>query len=200
MTIDSPTEGSTVAGASVGITATASDTAPGSVHKVDFYVDSVSSSTLIGTDADSAGGWSATWDSTTVGDGTHGLIAVATDNAGGTGSASISVVVDNVVETTKTMSVTLTAGNTVKKGPWYQTPLTVTATDSAGAVSGASVALNVYSGACGGSPVSSGSGTTGTDGTVTFTFKAKTPGTYCAVAAVTKDGYDAASAETSFSF
>ncbi len=53
--------------------------------------------TLVGTDADSAGGWSVPWDSASVVDGTYTLTASATDGSA-TGADSVSVTVDNVAD------------------------------------------------------------------------------------------------------
>jgi hypothetical protein len=62
------------------------------VDQVQFLVDG----TGIGTDTNAADGWSVTWDTTTVGDGTHTLGAVATDTAGNTApAAGITVAVAN---------------------------------------------------------------------------------------------------------
>lgn len=95
VSVDSPVGGSTVSGNAVAVSATASDT-DGTIAKVEFFADSATTPFASDTSAD--GGWTATWDSTTVGDGSHTIRAVATDNGGATGSASVSVVVDNVVD------------------------------------------------------------------------------------------------------
>jgi hypothetical protein len=74
----------------VTVTATAdADTA-----SVTFYLDG---STVIGTDANAAGGWSVPWNTVGVPNGLHGLTAVATDAVGNVGPASpaVTVSVDN---------------------------------------------------------------------------------------------------------
>jgi hypothetical protein len=80
--------------------------------------------------------------------------------------------------------------------------LTVTADDATtGApISGASVVLSVYAGpSCSGTPAASGTGTTGSNGQVGFTFTTRTAGTWCALATVTASGYTDGSGETTFS-
>jgi subtilisin family serine protease len=189
--LTAPVAGSTVTGTAVPVSATASDS-DGTVSKVEFYVDSAATpfaSGTLGTD----GVWRTTWDSTTVANGTHTLKAVAADNGGATGSSpGVSVTVDNPVPALKqfTSVVTTKVGSTTKKGPWLFVDLKVSAADAGGAVSGASIALDVKSGDCSGSVVTSGSGTTGTDGAVTFQFKTRTPGPYCAATTASKDGYE----------
>ena len=82
----------------------------------------------------------------------------------------------------------------------------MTATDSTtkAPLSGANVALDIYSGSCPstgsptGAPVSSGSGTIATNGQVSFTFTTKSLGTYCAEATVTDSGYSTGTGEDSF--
>lgn len=92
VTITSHANGDVVSGAEVIIAASATD-ADG-VDYVAFFVDGIS----IGVDSDGTDGWSVSWDSTSVADGAHTLTAKATDTAGKTGSASVSITVDNVVE------------------------------------------------------------------------------------------------------
>lgn len=88
--IASPASGATIAG-QVGVSATASDDA--GVTRVEFFVDGAS----IGIDPNGGDGWGVTWDSASVGDGTHALTAKATDTAGQTTTSSaVSVTVDNV--------------------------------------------------------------------------------------------------------
>ncbi|HUG15666.1 MAG TPA: S8 family serine peptidase [Thermomicrobiales bacterium] len=90
VSISSPIDGATVAGP---VTVTAEATDDDGVSKVEFFVDGVS----IGTDIDGTGGWSISWDTTQVIDGTHSLTATATDTAEQpTTSAPVSVTVDNV--------------------------------------------------------------------------------------------------------
>jgi Bacterial Ig domain len=89
VTFTEPTEGATVFG-TVTIRATATDDQ--SVSQVQFLVDGGS----IGTDTNGADGWSVAWDSATVTDGSHTLIARATDAAGQTGTDTNAVTVENV--------------------------------------------------------------------------------------------------------
>ena len=85
--ITAPSNGATVTGI-VGIEVTATDDF--GVDKVEFYVDS----SLIGTDYSTPYTWS--WDSTTVPDGSHTIIATAYDTSSQTTSDSINVIVDNI--------------------------------------------------------------------------------------------------------
>jgi hypothetical protein len=84
-----PADGATVAG-TLALRATAADDQ--GVSQVQFLVDG----TGIGTDTNGADGWSTTWNSATVADGTHTLSAVATDTAGQTAADAAGVTVDNV--------------------------------------------------------------------------------------------------------
>jgi hypothetical protein len=111
------------------------------------------------------------------------------------GSASVTV------SALGSMKVSVTNGSTVQKGPNYRTPITVAAADAttSAALSGASVALDVYSGSCStGALVSSSSGTTGSNGQVSFTFTTKSQGSYCALATVTDSGYSTGSGQDGF--
>jgi hypothetical protein len=87
--ITSPLAGAIVAGTTT-IQADATDDR--GVTQVQFLVDGAG----IGTDTNGANGWSTTWDSTSVADGTHTLTAVATDTGGNTTpSAGVAVSVVN---------------------------------------------------------------------------------------------------------
>lgn len=88
--ITAPTEGTTVSGTSVAVSATASDDT--AVDQVEFFVDGVG----IGLGSNTEGSWSIDWYLTGVADGAHTLTATATDTANQTASDSISVTVDNV--------------------------------------------------------------------------------------------------------
>ncbi len=113
----------------------------------------------------------------------------------GPGSASVTV------SALAGMTVTVTNGSTVRKGPNYRTPITVAAADAttSAPLSGASVAFDVFSGSCStGTLVSSGSGTTGSNGQVTFTFTTKSQGTCCALATITGSGYSTGNGQDSF--
>jgi uncharacterized protein YjiK len=89
VSLTAPAAGTSVSG-TVVVRANATD--DHGVDQVQFLVDG----TGIGTDTNAADGWSVTWDTTTVGDGTHTLGAVATDTAGNTApAAGITVAVAN---------------------------------------------------------------------------------------------------------
>jgi len=79
--------------------------------------------------------------------------------------------------------------------------LTVAAADSSGAgIGGAGVTFDVYSGStCTGTPVASGTGTTGSNGQVGFSFRTRQTGAWCALATVTAGGYTTGSGSTTFS-
>lgn len=100
------------------------------------------------------------------------------------------------------MKVAVSAGKLAKKEPNYQVPLAVTASDanSGGAISGANVVLQVFAGSmCSGSVAASGTGTTGTNGQVGFTFSTRQLGSWCALATVSDTGYSTGSGQTTFS-
>jgi len=99
------------------------------------------------------------------------------------------------------MTVTVTAGAVAQKGPNYRVPLTVAAADSSGApIGGAGVTFDVYAGStCTGTPVASGTGTTGSTGQVGFSFRTRQTGGWCALATVNATGYTAGSGSTTFS-
>jgi Bacterial Ig domain len=89
VSLTEPADGATVSGA-VALGATAADDQ--GVSQVQFLVDG----TGIGTDTNGTDGWSTTWNSAGVADGTHTLTAVATDTGGNTGpSAGVAVSVAN---------------------------------------------------------------------------------------------------------
>ena len=91
----------------------------------------------------------------------------------------------------KSMSVTVVAGATVKRGT-YKVPLTVTAKDAltASPIGGAGVTLTVFSGTtCAGTAVATGTGSTSSNGQVTFNFSTKSMGSWCALASVSATGY-----------
>ena len=196
--IDSPTDGSTVSQA-VTVAATAGDT-DGSVSGVAFYADDAT--TPFGTDADPADGWTAIWDSTSVADGSHTIKAVATDNAGATGSDAVRVTVDNIADPPPGagLAVSVAAGQPSTKGPWNTVAITVSVTDGTNPVSGATVGLDVLNGACPGTgSAGSGSGTTGPNGTVVFNFKSRNHAEHCAAATATHPGYTAGGGAVTFS-
>jgi uncharacterized protein YjiK len=106
--ITNPASGSTVAG-TLSITATAGD--DNGVSQVQFLVDG----SAIGTDTNGGNGWSASWNSAGVADGSHSLVAIATDTIGQTGSTTIGVTVDNV-DSPPTVSITGPASGATVSG------------------------------------------------------------------------------------
>lgn len=84
--ITAPVAGATVSGTTVVSVAAADDVG---VAQVDLFVDGA----FTATDALSPYGFA--WDSTTIGDGAHALVAVATDAAGNSASATITINVAN---------------------------------------------------------------------------------------------------------
>jgi hypothetical protein len=86
--ITNPADGATLSG-TVNITADASD--DNGVTQVEFFVDGSS----IGVDNDGGNGWSASWNTTTYGNGAHSVTATATDTIGQTGSDTNNVTVNN---------------------------------------------------------------------------------------------------------
>lgn len=89
--IINPANGATVSGI---VTIEATARGANGIASVEFFVDDTS----IGSDANSADGWSIAWDTTGSVDGAHQVIVVAMDTIGQTASQSINVVVDNVAE------------------------------------------------------------------------------------------------------
>jgi YD repeat-containing protein len=122
-TITAPTAGTVVtAPAAITITATATDP-DGTVAKVEFFQNGAK----LGEDTTAP--YSFTWSN--VAAGSYSLTAVATDNAGATGtSASVNVVVNSA----PTVSVTGPAGGTLFTAPAAVT-INATASDSDGAIS-----------------------------------------------------------------
>lgn len=104
--ITAPGAGAIVSGASVTLSATASD-ADWSVKNVKFYLDSLAN--LIATDPIAP--YNVLWDSTTTTDGAHTIIAVATDNSdvlgcgvARTSQATRNIVVDNTAPPAPTIT------------------------------------------------------------------------------------------------
>ncbi len=108
VSISAPTNGASVNGASVSITANASDNV--GVAGVQFKIDGVN----LGAE-DTASPFSATWNTTTVANGSHTITAVARDAANNTTtSTGVGVTVNNPDITPPTVSVTApTNGATV---------------------------------------------------------------------------------------
>ena len=86
--ITNPTDGATVSGM-ITVTANAGDDK--GITQVEFFVNGVS----IGTDMDSSGGWSTSWDTTKSPNSSHTVSATARDTSGQTGSHFVTVTVDN---------------------------------------------------------------------------------------------------------
>jgi large repetitive protein len=84
--LSAPAQGASLSGR---VTLVASTTGP--VTALAFFVDGA----YAGADADAAGGWTLPWDTSTVGDGDHVVLARAYDAAGNVGEASASVKVAN---------------------------------------------------------------------------------------------------------
>jgi peptidoglycan/xylan/chitin deacetylase (PgdA/CDA1 family) len=118
-----PVDGSTVHG-TVTLSGSVSGTTP---DHVDFLVDG----TVVGT-APSAP-WSFDWDSTTVANGQHSIVARAVDGAGTTldSSAPATVTVQQVDSTPPTSTITCNGGDC---SPWFNANVAVTlaATDAGG--------------------------------------------------------------------
>jgi hypothetical protein len=182
----SPASATVAEGGSQTFTATGADSYGNPVT-----VDPSWTTTVSGGSFNSTSGSSTTF---TAGS-TSGSGTVTATQSGVTGSAAVTV------SALASMTVSVTNGSTIRKGPNYRTPITVAAADAttSAPLSGANVALDVYSGSCStGTLVSSGSGTTGSNGQVAFTFTTKSQGAYCALAPVTDSGYSAGTGQDSF--
>lgn len=92
--ISAPANGATVSGP---VTVTATPTDDRGVARVDFSVDGAAP---FAGDTSGADGWSASWNSTTVANGSHRLTATATDAAGQRASATVTVTVSNSIAPT----------------------------------------------------------------------------------------------------
>ena len=114
---------SAVVGGTVSVRANASDDI--GVTQVSFSVDG----TTIGTDTNGGDGWSVSWNTSTVADGVHDVVATAADTQGQTAADSHAVEVDN---TPPTVAVTSPAdGSTVSA----TTTVTASAADAASVAS-----------------------------------------------------------------
>ena len=124
VSLTAPANGASVSG-SITVTASASDSV--GVVGVQFRVDGVN----FGTE-DTSSPYSRTWDSSTVGNGTHSLTAVARDAAGNsTTSAARSVTVSNGDSQAPTVSLTAPASGATVSG---SVSVTATASDNVGVV------------------------------------------------------------------
>jgi len=125
VSITAPSNGATVSGVSVAVTANASDNV--GVVGVQFKLNGNN----LGSE-DTSAPYAITWDTTVVANGSHTLTAVARDAAGNTAtSSSIAVTVDNGGDVTPpTVSLTFPAPGAVISGT--STILTATANDNVG--------------------------------------------------------------------
>jgi serine protease len=128
-----PQEGSTVSGV-IDVVADAIDDK--GVTQVEFFVDGGS----IGVDSDGSDGWSASWDTTAYGDGSHTISATATDTSFKTDSDSITVTVNNSISL-RTMYVGSIIMDLKKAGPNVNgmAKITILAADDYTPVAGATV-------------------------------------------------------------
>ncbi len=158
VTITSPTDGTTVSG-TVTITANASDDV--GVARVEFFVDALT----IGVDIDGSDGWSVSWDTATVSDGSHTVSATATDAINQTGAHSVEITVDNTVTSTAVHVADLDGVSKIKgkSGKWEVT-VTVTIHDADNNLIAGATVTGTWTGAASGSI----SGVTGADGIVTL--------------------------------
>ncbi len=120
----------------------------------------------------------------------------------GSATSNVATVTVNVTDPAASPALSVTVakdGVTTKQGPWYRANVKVSVTDGTNVVEGASVTLEIKSEACPGvTSHGSATGTTGTDGSVTFSFKSRTQGTYCGLASATMSGYTSGSGSSSF--
>ncbi|MFQ5894266.1 MAG: S8 family serine peptidase [Nitrospinota bacterium] len=167
VSITSPTDGSTFdSGATILFEGTASDTEDGDL----------TASLVWTSDIDGQIGTGGSF-STTLSDGNHTVTASATDSGGKSGTASISITVGSPPPTPTTVSVaSITYATEGGKNADKHLLITVALVDDLGnPVAGASVSIDLYRD---GSLIASGTGTTGTGGTVTFSRKNASSGCY----------------------
>ncbi len=201
----SPTSATVTQGSATSytVTVTPSGGFNGSVALSVSGVPSGATPSFSPTSASSSSSWSSTLTVTTTSSTTTGSYTLTiTGTSSGVPSQTTDVTLNvQAPQTTGSMTVTVAAGTSTQKGPYYHVPLTVSAkTSTTAAIAGAAVSLDVFAGSmCSGTPVATGTGTTGTNGTVTFTYKTRTAGTWCAKATVTATGYNPASAQATFS-
>lgn len=164
VSVTNPDDGSTVSG-TVTVTAEAAD--DDAVTQVEFFVDGTSVA------VDTTSPYEHSWDTTAFAEGSHTVTAEATDTAEQTGSDSVTVTVDNLADGSSGVEVVRPdgpSGYATDGGPGGGKHLSVTVeldwdgTDDA--VAGASTAITLTNTTTGTSYP--GTGTTGTDGTVTF--------------------------------
>lgn len=163
VTIDSPADGSTFAsGATVPFTGTATDAMGADISDmINWFLDAQTTAFGSGPAASLA-----------IGDGVHTITAQATD-ANGTGSDAVTITVGTPA-VPSTVSVTSISYSTAAHGKHLRITPSLH-NDLGDPVSGASVSIELD---LDGSPVTSATGTTGADGTVTFQESNAPAGTY----------------------
>ena len=171
VSITSPADGDTFAsGATILFEGTASDTEDG-----DLTASLVWTSNLDG-QIGTAGSFS-----TTLSDGLHTIIASATDSGSKSGSASISITVGSPPAEATAVSVdSITYNTTGGRSGEKHLLITFTVNDDLGNLVSAASVTNTLTNTTTGDSWGPATGTTGTDGTVTFTLKNFPPGTYTA--------------------
>jgi len=181
VSITSPVDGSTFdSGATIVFEGTASDTEDGGLTASLVWTSSIDGQ--IGT----GGSFE-----TTLSDGNHTITASVTDSGGKTGSASISITVGTPPSEPTTVSVSTIsyATNGGRDGKKHLSVTIALVDDLGNPVSGASVSIKLDNTTTGQSWT--GAGTTGTDGTVTFSLNNAPSGWYTtAVTDVTAEGLD----------
>lgn len=170
VTITSPIDGATFdSGATVSFTGDVSDTEDDDSSLTEDLVWS----------SDIQAAWSGSGgspDLIALIDGRHTITASVTDSGGAAGSASISITVGTVVEPTTVSVVSISYATEGGRNGDKHLLITVALQDDFGdPVSGASVSISVNRN---GGFFGSGTGTTGSGGTLTFTAKNIPPGTY----------------------
>jgi subtilisin family serine protease len=122
VSVTAPANGATVGGASVAVSANASDALAG-VQKVRFTFDGGSPVD------DTTAPYGINWNSTGYSDGSHSITAQATDNAGNSSSHTINVAVSNADSTPPTVNITAPSAGATVSGT---VTLTATASDVGG--------------------------------------------------------------------
>jgi len=167
VTITSPDNDSTfTSGATIDFAGAASDTEDGDLTASLVWASDIDGQ--IGT----GGGFS-----TALSDGNHTITAEVTDSGGKIGSASISITVGNPPAEATAVSVSsITYATEGGRNQDKHLLITIALLDGLdNPVAGASVSIDLYLGV---SVLTSGTGTTGTDGTVTFSLKNAPSGCY----------------------
>jgi len=180
VSITNPADGSTFdSGATILFEGTASDTEDGDLTASLSWTSSING--VIG----SGGSFS----STTLSDGNHTITASVTDSGDKTGSASISITMGTPSEPTTVSVAIITYTTEGGRDGKKHLLITVALVDDFGnEVSGASVSIDAYHG---GSLFTSGTGTTGSDGAVSFKLANAPSGCYTTtVTDVTAEGLD----------